>query len=80
MAAGGAAPLYGGEIAGLEAGVCYGGSGVTGIGQRGREHHDELNGGEEAMNPRAERGERRREGLGQARVTPVRHSDHGKGA
>jgi hypothetical protein len=34
-----------------------GGSGVVGVGQRGRERHDELNGEEEAMNPRAERGE-----------------------
>jgi hypothetical protein len=79
MGAGGAAPLYGGEIAGLEAGVCYGGSGVTGIGQRGREHHDELNGGEKATNPRAERGERRGEGLGRTGGTPARHSGHGRG-
>ena len=44
-AAGGAGPLYGDE--------------ATGVEQRGRGHHGELNGGEEAMNPRAERGERR---------------------
>jgi hypothetical protein len=31
----------------------------AGDGQRGRGRHNELNGGEEAMNPRAERGERR---------------------
>jgi hypothetical protein len=39
--------------------VSYGGSGVTGVGQRGRGRHGELNGGEGAMNPRAEKGERR---------------------
>jgi hypothetical protein len=55
------------------------GSGVTGVRQRGRGRHDELNGGEEAMNPRAEKGERRWEGLGRARVTSVSHSDHGEG-
>jgi hypothetical protein len=58
MAPGGAAPLRGGEVAGVEAGAGYGGSGVAGVGQRGRGRHDELNGGEEAMNPRAERVER----------------------
>jgi hypothetical protein len=47
--------------------------GVTGVGQRGRERHGELNGGEEATNPRAERGERRREGLVRAGVTLVRN-------
>jgi hypothetical protein len=57
-AVGGAAPLRGGEVAGAEAGAGYGGSGVTEVGQRGRGCHDELNGGEGAMNPRAERGER----------------------
>jgi hypothetical protein len=41
----GTAPLCDGEVAG--------------VGQRGRGCHDELNGGEEAMNPLAERGERR---------------------
>jgi hypothetical protein len=51
-----------------------GGSGVAGIGQRGRERHIELNGGEKATNPRAERGERRGEGLGRAGVTLVRNS------
>jgi hypothetical protein len=39
--------------------VSSGGSGVAGIGQRGRGRHGELSGGEGAMNPRAERGERR---------------------
>jgi hypothetical protein len=58
-AAGGAAPLRGGEVAGVEVGVGYGGSGVAEVGQRGRGRHGELNGGEEATNPRAERGERR---------------------
>jgi hypothetical protein len=32
------------------------------------------------MNPRAERGERRREGLGRAGVTPVRNPDRLRGA
>jgi hypothetical protein len=58
-AAGGAAPLRGGEVAGVEAGAGYGGSGVAGVGQRGRGRHDELDDGKRAMNPRAERGERR---------------------
>jgi hypothetical protein len=31
------------------------------------------------MNPRAERVERRREGLGRAEATPVSHSSHGEG-
>jgi hypothetical protein len=35
MAAGGAAPSHGGEVTGVGAGACYGGSGVTGVGQRG---------------------------------------------
>jgi hypothetical protein len=59
MAAGGAAPLRGGEVTRVEVGAGYGGSGVAGVGQRGRGRHDELNGGEEAMNPRAERVEQR---------------------
>jgi hypothetical protein len=58
-AAGGAAPLRGGEVAGVEAGAGYGGSGVARVGQRGRGRHGELSGGEEAMNPQAERVERR---------------------
>jgi hypothetical protein len=57
MAAGGAAPLRGGEVAGVEAGASYGGSGDAGAGQRGRGRHGELNSREEAMNPWAERGE-----------------------
>jgi hypothetical protein len=32
MAAGGAAPSYGSEVAGVGAGVAYGGSGVVGVG------------------------------------------------
>jgi hypothetical protein len=59
MATGGVAPLRGSEVAGVEAGAGKGGSRVTGVGQRGRGRHGELNGGEEATNPRAERGERR---------------------
>jgi hypothetical protein len=59
MVAGGAAPLCGGEVAEVEAGMGYGGSGVAGVGQRGRGRHGELDGGERAINPWAERGERR---------------------
>jgi hypothetical protein len=59
MAAGGVAPLHGGEVAVVEAGAGYGGSRVAGVGQRGRGCHSELDGGEMAMNPQAERGERR---------------------
>jgi hypothetical protein len=32
MATGGATPLCGGEVAGVGAGACYGGSGVVGVG------------------------------------------------
>jgi hypothetical protein len=56
--AGGAAPLRSGEVAGVEAGMSYGGSGIAGVGQRGRGCHGKLDGGERAMNPRVERGER----------------------
>jgi hypothetical protein len=59
MAAGGAAPLCGDEVTGVEAGAGFGGSRVVGVGQRGRGCHGELDGGEWAMNPRAKRGERR---------------------
>jgi hypothetical protein len=55
MAASGVAPLHGGEVIIVEASAGYGGSEVAGVGQRGRGRHDELNGGEEAMNPQAER-------------------------
>jgi hypothetical protein len=57
-----------------------GGFGVAGIGHRGRERHSELNGGEKATNPRAERGERRGEGLGRTGGTPVRDSGDEEGA
>jgi hypothetical protein len=57
-----------------------GGSGVAGVVQRGRECHDELNGGEEAMNLRTEREERRGESLGRTGGAPARHSGHGEGA
>jgi hypothetical protein len=77
---GGTAPLCGGEVAEVGAGACYGGSGVTRIRQRGRECYDELSGGEKAMNPRTERGERQGEGLGRTGGTPVRDSGHGEGA
>jgi hypothetical protein len=35
--------------------------------------------GEEAVNPLAEKVERRREGLGQTGETPMSHSDHREG-
>jgi hypothetical protein len=57
-----------------------GGSGVTGIGQRGKGCYGELNGGEKAMDPRAEGKERRQEGLGRTEGAPTRHSGHGEGA
>jgi hypothetical protein len=44
MATGGAAPLHGGEVTGVGAGAGYGGSGVAGVGQRGRGCHGELDG------------------------------------
>jgi hypothetical protein len=76
---GGAAPLRASEVAGVEEGVSYGGSGVAGVGQRGRERHGELNGGEEATSLRAERGEQRGGGLRQAGVTPVRNPGYQRG-
>jgi hypothetical protein len=50
---GSAVRLRGGEVAGVEAGASKSGSRVAGVGQRGRGRHGELNGREEAMNPRA---------------------------
>jgi hypothetical protein len=76
---GGAAPLRGGEVAGVEVGASYCGSRVTGVGQRGRERHGELNGKEETMNPWAERGERRGEGLRRTGGAPARHSSDEEG-
>jgi hypothetical protein len=49
---------------------------VAGIGQRGRGCYGELNGGEKAMNLRAEGKERRGEDLGRIGGAPVRHSSH----
>jgi hypothetical protein len=77
---GGAAPLRGGEVVGVEAGACKGGSGVAGIGQRGRECHGELSDREKATNPRARRGEWRGEGLGLTGGTLMRDSGDGEGA
>jgi hypothetical protein len=57
MAAGGAAPLRGCEVTEVEAGTGYDGSGVAGVGQKGRGFHDKLDGGAKAMNPWTERGE-----------------------
>jgi hypothetical protein len=34
MAAGGATPTHGGEVAGVGVGACYDGSGVVGAGQK----------------------------------------------
>jgi hypothetical protein len=44
LAAGGAAPSRGGEVAGVGAGACYGGSKVVGAGQKGRGALGELTG------------------------------------
>jgi hypothetical protein len=74
MAAGGAAPSRGGEVAGVGAGACYGGSGVARVGQRGGRRLGELDDGVVATRPRSERGERRRKSSGWAEVTPVRNS------
>jgi hypothetical protein len=74
MAAGGAAPSHGGEVAGVGAGACYGGSGVVGVGQRGGRRLGKLDGGVVATRPRSERGNRRRKSSRRVRVTPVRNS------
>jgi hypothetical protein len=64
LAAGGAAPAHGGEVAEVGAGVCYGGSRVAGAGQKRRGALGELTGGALATRPGSERGERRRKGSG----------------
>jgi hypothetical protein len=74
MAAGGAAPSRGGEVAGVRAGACSGGSGVAGVGQRGGRRLGELDGAVVARRPRTVRGERRGKGLERVRVTPVSNS------
>jgi hypothetical protein len=57
-AAGSAAPSRGGEVGGVGASACYGGSGVAGVGQRGGRRLGELDCGVVATRPRLERGER----------------------
>jgi hypothetical protein len=74
MAAGGAAPLRGGEVTGVAAGACYGGSGVAGVGYRWRRRLDELDAGVVATRTGSERGKRRGKSSGRARVTLVRNS------
>jgi hypothetical protein len=74
MPAGAAAPSCGGEVAGVGAGECYGGSGVAGVGQRGGRRLGELDGGGVTTRPRSERGKRRRKSSGQAGVTLVTNS------
>jgi hypothetical protein len=76
-AAGGAAPLRCGEVVGVGAGACYGGSGVAGVGQRWGRRLGELDGGVVAMRLGSERGERRGKGFGRVGITPVR--DFGRG-
>jgi hypothetical protein len=78
-AAGGAAPSRGGEVVGVGAGAWYGGSEVTGAGQKRRGRHGELAGGVLTTRPRSERGERRRKGSGRVGVTPMRDSATGRG-
>jgi hypothetical protein len=56
-AAGAAAPLRSGEVTGVGAGACYGGSGVAGVGQRGGRRLGELDGGVVAMRLGSERDE-----------------------
>jgi hypothetical protein len=77
---GGAAPPRDGEVAGVGAGACYGGSGVAGIRQKGGERLGELGGGVVATNPRSERGNGGGKGLGRAEGTPVRDSGSGERA
>jgi hypothetical protein len=70
MAAGGAAPAHGGEVAGVGAGAGYGGSGVAEAGQKRRGRLGELTGGALTTRLGSERGERRRKGSGTV-VYPV---------
>jgi hypothetical protein len=51
MAAGGATPLRGGEVARVGAGACYGGPGVAGVDQRWGRRLGELDGGVMATRP-----------------------------
>jgi hypothetical protein len=77
LAAGGAAPSRGGEVAGVWAGACYGGSRVAGAGQKQRGALRKLTGGALATRLGLERGERRRKGFGRVGATPLRN--HGRG-
>jgi hypothetical protein len=79
LATGGSAPSRGGEVAGVGAGACYGGSRVAGAGQKGRGALSELTGVALATRPGSERGERRRKGSGRVGATPVRNRDRGEG-
>jgi hypothetical protein len=75
MATGGAAPPRDGEVTGVGAGACYGGSGVTGVGYKQRGRRGELTDGDLTTRPGSERGEWRRKGSGRVRVVPVRNFD-----
>jgi hypothetical protein len=79
MAAGGAAPSRGGEVAEVGAGACYGSSRVAEAGQKRRVPLGEFTGGALTMRPGSERGERRRKGSRQVGATPVRNRDRGEG-
>jgi hypothetical protein len=77
LAVGGAAPCSG-EVAGVGAAACYGGSRVAGASQKRRGALGELTGGALAMRPWSERGERRRKGSGRVGATPVRNHNRGE--
>jgi hypothetical protein len=77
MAAGGAAPAYGGEVAGVGAGAGYGGSRVAGASQKRRGRLDELTSGALTTRLGLERVERRRKGSKWAEATPSRNHSRG---
>ena len=79
MAADGAAPAHGGEVAGVGAGAGYGGSRVTRAGQKRRGRLGELTGGALTMRPRSERGERQTKGFEGVGATPARNRGQGEG-
>jgi hypothetical protein len=77
-----AAPLLSTEVRSpeLRQACARGVPGSLGLGREGEGATVNSTAGKQATNPRAERGERRGEGLGRIGGAPARHSGHGEGA
>jgi hypothetical protein len=76
MAAGGAAPAHGHEVAGMGTGAGYGSSRVAGAGQKRRGRLGELTGRALTTRSWSERGEQWRKGSGRVGATPA--MNHGR--